>query len=319
MPTICRLCPHACRLTEGKVGRCRQRTVRQGQLVPINYGQITAVAVDPIEKKPLYHFYPGTHVLSIGGLGCNLSCSFCQNYHIAHQQAQTVKMTPAQVVALALAEQRSDPKQIGIAFTYNEPTMDYEFVLDTARLAKDKGLKTALITNGYLQPEPWQALLQHIDALNIDVKAFTEEFYRELCGASLEPVLRNVALAYEQSHVELTYLVIPGKNDRPEEMARLADWVASLSPDIPLHLTRYFPNYKLKIAATPVSSLEQLRQVAAEKLNFVYLGNVGMHVDTYCPRCGQLVVQRDFVSVLTLGLEQGKCQNCGRKLPFCLS
>ncbi len=314
MAITCQLCPHACRLSEGTLGRCRQRTVRAGRIVSLNYGLVSSIAIDPIEKKPLYHFYPGSEILSVGSLGCNLHCRYCQNYHIAQEQAETKQLQPAELVALAQAAQRNT-NNIGIAFTYNEPTVGFEFVLETAKLAKAKGLKTVLVTNGYLQPEPWLELLAHMDALNIDVKAFTEEAYRELCGASLAPILRNVEVAQEHSHVELTYLVVPDINDDPQVFKRFAAWVAALSPDIPLHLTRYFPSYKLKTAPTPLTTLEQLAQLAREHLNFVYLGNVGLSEETFCPQCGKLLIQRGMAPVVTKGLMRGKCTECGRSFP----
>ncbi len=312
--TTCQLCPHACHLGEGTLGRCRQRTVHKGHIVSLNYGQVTAIALDPIEKKPLYHFYPGSEMLSVGSLGCNLNCQYCQNYHIAQEQAETKQLQPAELVALAQAAKRNSDN-IGLAFTYNEPTVGYEFVLETAKLAQAADLKTVLVTNGYLQPEPWLELIKHIDALNIDVKAFTEEAYRELCGASLAPILRNVELAQEHSHVELTYLVVPGVNDDPQTFERFASWMAALSPDIPLHLTRYFPSYKLKTAPTPLTTLEQLARLARECLNFVYLGNVGTAASTFCPQCGKLLIQRGMVPTITKNLVRGQCAECGRSLP----
>jgi pyruvate formate lyase activating enzyme len=275
---------------------------------------VTAIALDPIEKKPLYHFYPGSTILSIGSLGCNMHCKYCQNYHIAQEEAETKRLQPAEAVALAQAAQRTT-NNIGVAFTYNEPTIGYEFVLETASLAKEKGLKTVLVTNGYLQVEPWLALLSHIDALNIDVKAFTEATYQELCSASLAPILRNIELAHEQSHVELTYLVVPGINDTLQEVERLVSWVAALSPDIPLHLTRYFPSYKLKTAPTPLTTLQQLARLAREQLNFVYLGNIGLPEATYCPQCGKLLIRRGMAPAVTKNLALGKCAECGRSVP----
>ncbi|NLW16677.1 MAG: radical SAM protein, partial [Firmicutes bacterium] len=199
--------------------------------------------------------------------------------------------------------------------TYNEPTVGFEFVLDTAKLAQQQGLKTVLVTNGYLQTEPWRELLAYLDALNIDVKAFTEEAYRQLCGASLAPVLRNVELALEQSHVELTYLVVPGINDEQKDFERFIRWVAGLSPDTPLHLTRYFPSYKLKMAPTPLTTLQRLASLAREHLNFVYLGNVGLLESTLCPQCSRVIIQRGLVSTVTPNLVRGKCVGCGRSFP----
>ncbi|HHW99614.1 MAG TPA: AmmeMemoRadiSam system radical SAM enzyme [Firmicutes bacterium] len=314
MPITCELCPHACQLREGALGKCGQRTLQAGRIASLNYGQVSSLALDPIEKKPLYHFYPGTEILSVGSLGCNLQCQYCQNYHIAHQQVASKRMQPAEVVALAQAAQRRT-SNIGIAFTYNEPTVGFEFVLDTAKLAQQQGLKTVLVTNGYLQTEPWRELLAYLDALNIDVKAFTEEAYRQLCGASLAPVLRNVELALEQSHVELTYLVVPGINDEQKDFERFIRWVAGLSPDTPLHLTRYFPSYKLKMAPTPLTTLQRLASLAREHLNFVYLGNVGLLESTLCPQCSRVIIQRGLVSTVTPNLVRGKCVGCGRSFP----
>lgn len=314
MSITCQLCPHACRLREGALGKCGQRTLQAGRIVSLNYGQVSSLALDPIEKKPLYHFYPGTEILSVGSLGCNLQCQYCQNYHIAHQQVASKRMQPAEVVALAQAAQRRT-SNIGIAFTYNEPTVGFEFVLDTAKLAQQQGLKTVLVTNGYLQAEPWLELLAHIDALNIDVKAFSEETYRQLCGASLAPILRNVELAQERCHVELTYLVVPGINDDPENFAEFVHWVAGLSADLPLHLTRYFPSYKLKIESTPLTTLQSLADLARKQLNFVYLGNVGRLESTLCPQCGRVLIRRGLVTTVTANLVQGKCIACGRNFP----
>lgn len=314
MTVTCQLCPHACQLRAGSLGRCRQRTLRDGRIVALNYGQVSSLALDPIEKKPLYHFYPGTTILSLGSVGCNLRCQYCQNYHIAQEQPECKEMQPQTVVNLAQATRRR-ANNIGLAFTYNEPAVGFEFVLETAQLAQSKGLKTVLVTNGYLQAEPWRELLKHMDALNIDVKAFSEEVYRELCGGSLAPVLRNVELAWELSHVEVTYLVVPGVNDEPKAFEQFTLWLADLSPDIPLHLTRYFPSYKLTMAPTPLTTLQQLASLAREHLNFVYLGNVGPLESTYCPQCGRLLIQRGLVPTVTPNLEQRKCAGCGRYFP----
>ena len=293
------------------------RLAQQGRVVPRQYGAVTAIALDPMEKKPLYHFYPGRNVLSVGGIGCNLSCSFCQNYHIAHEPAPVQILTPEQVIEFArrLPAARNN---LGIAFTYNEPTVGFEFVRDTSQLAQSYGLKTVLVTNGYLQPDPWRELLAYTDALNIDVKAFTEAFYQEHCGASLAPVLRNVAEACQECHVELTYLVIPGQNDDVDDFRRFAQWVAQLSPNIAVHLTRFFPSYKMQIIATPLSILQGLQQIALEYLNFVYLGNVNVAANTYCPVCNELLIRRYPYAIECIGIRDGYCSHCGQRLPIVL-
>ena len=269
----CDLCPHHCLVLPGKAGRCRMRTNKAQGLVADSYGVVSAIALDPIEKKPLYHFYPGSTILSLGSFGCNLRCQFCQNWQISQTTGDASHITPEAVVELA--RDYGDAGCIGVAFTYNEPLMWYEFVFDTAKLVQAAELKTVLVTNGYISMEPWQRLLTHIDAVNIDIKGWDEEFYRKLCGGSLQPVLDNARVARDICHIEVTYLLIPGHNDDDESLAGFARWIRdNLGGETPVHFSRYFPNYQLDIAPTPVYTLKRAREIASKWLSFVYLGNV---------------------------------------------
>ncbi len=269
----CHLCPHGCILSPEGVGACRARKNAGGELYSLNYARVASVALDPIEKKPLYHFHPGARILSAGTFGCNFKCGFCQNWTIAHRDAKTALLEPADLAALA--EEYKTQGNIGVAYTYNEPSIWYEYVLDTASLVKEKGMVNVLVTNGYICSEPLAKLLPFIDAMNIDVKAFTEAFYKRICSGSLEAVQKTVEAAAGRCHVEVTTLVIPGLNDSPEEIAGLAKWLSSVSPEIVLHLSRFFPNYNMTdIPPTPVSVLEEARVAATGYLKHVYLGNI---------------------------------------------
>jgi pyruvate formate lyase activating enzyme len=267
----CLLCPKHCHIPVGKTGLCLVRKNIEGVFVSLNYGVCSCGALDPIEKKPLFNFMPGSHIFSIGSMGCNFSCLFCQNYDFVHGRQELVTITPADVVAQAI---ELKPDNIGIAYTYSEPTVWYEFVYDTALLARKAGLKNVLVTNGYIEQAPLEKLLPYIDAMNIDIKAFREAFYTEICRGELEQVKQTVTLAANQTHVEITTLVIPGLNDSVDEIRKLAQWLSKLSPQIPLHLTRYFPCHQMTIPATPIDTLQGLQKIASRYLQHVYLGNV---------------------------------------------
>jgi len=271
----CLLCPHGCVIAEGQVGRCRVRKNLDGELFTLNYGLVTAMALDPIEKKPLRRFSQGQRVFSLGTFGCNFACSYCQNWQIAQQdQARLSSFFLAPKEAVAKAQELIPLGNIGIAYTYSEPLMWFEYVLDTAKLAKEVGLKNILVTNGYINPQPLKELLPFVDAVNLDVKAFTEGFYHELCQGHLEPVLRSAKLFAENCHLEITTLLITGKNDKLEEVAALAQWIAKIDRTIPLHLTRYFPNYKLQLPPTSYESMQKAKEVAESFLEHVFLGNI---------------------------------------------
>ncbi|MCL6635358.1 MAG: AmmeMemoRadiSam system radical SAM enzyme [Peptococcaceae bacterium] len=314
----CRLCPKLCTIREGHQGFCRVRQNRGGTLYPVNYGRVSSCGMDPIEKKPLYHFYPGHYILSLGTAGCNLRCGFCQNWEIAHGDPRTTEVTPQQVVELARRQGGRNRPNVGVAFTYNEPFMWYEFVWDTAPLIHQAGLKNVLVTNGYVNEEPLRRLLPYIDAMNIDVKGFTGEYYKENCAGRLEPVLRTVEIAHRQCHVELTTLLVTGLNDSRDEIRRLVEWVASLDPQIPLHFSRYFPNFEVDLPPTPLETLKTAYAIAREKLSYVYIGNAPQMdgSDTICPRCGATVIARTGYSISAAGLAKGRCARCGTGIPI---
>lgn len=310
----CRLCPHTCLLTPGRRGLCRVRENREGRLYTRNYGLCSSLAVDPIEKKPLYHFYPGSLILSAGTVGCNLGCEFCQNWEIAHGEPEVLPLSPN-----LLVEEAQEINCIGLAYTYSEPIVWFEFVLDTARLAREKGLKNVLVTNGFIQQEPLQELLPVIDALNIDVKGFNREFYRRVVHGDYEPVLRTAIRAKKAGcHVEITTLLVTGLNDDLSELEELVKWVrAELGVDTPLHFSRYFPRYKLRQPPTPLETMQRVWEMARRYLPYVYLGNVEdpRASNTYCPACGNLVIRRKGYAVSLPGLtEKASCRQCGEKL-----
>ena len=271
---VCPVCPHHCLLAEGQTGRCRARKNREGKIVSINYGKLTSLMLDPIEKKPLRRFFLGSRILSVGSFGCNLACPFCQNYEISMAdsgQAHWQEVTPEALAGLA--QEYQSYGNIGVAFTYNEPLVGYEFVRDTARLVRERGMKNVLVTNGCAEPLVLEELLPYVDAMNIDLKGFTGEWYEKL-GGDLETVKRFIARAAQDCHVELTTLIVPGENDSEEEMDREARWIASLDWEIPLHVTRFFPQYRMADKVpTPVERVYRLRNTAAQWLRYVYVGN----------------------------------------------
>lgn len=271
---VCSLCPHHCRLADGETGFCRARTNEGGAIRCKNYGRLTSVALDPIEKKPLYHFHPGSFILSVGSFGCNLRCPFCQNYTIsmADGQSETQDVTPAELAALAHDLSRRPHGNIGVAFTYNEPLLSYEFIMDAAPLLHERGLSVVLVTNGMIAPAPLEALLPHIDAMNIDLKGWQPDFYRRL-GGDLAAVKHTIARAVKSCHVEVTTLIIPGQNDSAGDMEEESRWLASLSPDLPLHISRYFPRWHENTPATPIETIERLAAIARKHLRFVHKGN----------------------------------------------
>lgn len=271
----CGLCPWNCRIADGALGRCRVRGNQDGRLLALTYGRVSSVALDPIEKKPLYHFHPGTTILSLGSNGCNFDCQFCQNWQISQRESELTSLAPTAAAALAADAPARDYRCIGIAYTYSEPAIWAEYVRDTARLVHERGLVNVMVTNGYINPEPLAELLPLIDAWNIDVKAFSEDYYRNVCGGRLEPVKETVAAVQAGgAHLEVTTLIVPGHNDSPSEIDALVDWLAALSPEIPLHISRYFPNYRLTTAPTPVETLLRIRDQARRKLQYVHIGNV---------------------------------------------
>ena len=274
MKALCELCFHHCALDEGQTGLCRARACQDGKIVSLNYGKLTSLALDPIEKKPLRRFHPGSLILSVGSFGCNMRCPFCQNHEISmagDSGIPTVEVSPEQLAAQAA--ELVPHGSIGVAYTYNEPLTGYEYVRDCATLVHEQGMVNVLVTNGTVEEEPWRALLPLVDAANIDLKGFTPSWYRRL-GGDLETVKRSIVLAAERCHVEVTTLLIPGENDSEEEIRELARWLASISPEIPLHLSRFFPQYQMvDRLPTPVEQVYRLSEAAQEYLSHVYTGN----------------------------------------------
>ncbi|MBU1808231.1 MAG: AmmeMemoRadiSam system radical SAM enzyme [Candidatus Omnitrophica bacterium] len=267
----CRLCPTECLIAEGHRGACGVRVNKGGILYSEVYGRITSASLDPIEKKPLYRYHPGEYIYSIGAKGCNLHCDFCQNWQISQSpDARLEDITPEEVISRA-----KSLKSFGIAYTYNEPFIWYEFVLECAKLARKNNLENVLVTNGYVNIKPLEEMLPYIGAMNIDLKAFNKKFYTKICAGRLESVLDVIKRAGKSCHIELTTLVIPGLNDSEKEIRDEAQWICdNAGPETPLHLSRYFPCYKMKLPPTPLETLERAREIAMESLKYVYLGNV---------------------------------------------
>jgi pyruvate formate lyase activating enzyme len=310
---ICLLCPHRCRILPGKAGLCGVRTNIGGEMVLPFYGAASSIAMDPIEKKPLHHFYPGSRILSIGFVGCNLRCPFCQNFSISQGTAAfTEKITPEGLADLAVAE-----KSIGIAYTYSEPLVHFEFVVDAAEAARARGLKNVLVTNGCINPEPASALLPLIDAANVDLKTFNPDFYTRELGGDLDTVKEFISLFARKTHVEVTTLVIPGKNDSEAEIDEISSFLASINSDIPYHLSCYYPTYKYVIHRTPPETVEKLARRARRKMKFVYTGNVHFgESNTYCPNCGNLLVRRIGYDTTIVGLRGNRCSSCQSAIPI---
>lgn len=314
----CLLCPQNCRLGHGETGRCGVRRAEGNKLVTLNYEMVSAVALDPIEKKPLYHFYPGSYILSIGTVGCNLSCGFCQNYELSTGMAPTRRMSSDNVVELAKRKFNGETS-IGIAYTYSEPMVWFEYVMETAKKAREDGLKNVLVTNGEIQPDPLEELLPLVDAMNVDVKGFSQRFYTKACSGPLKPVLETVERAAGRCHVEVTNLLIPDLNDSEEEFGSLVSWLAELDDTIPLHISRYFPHYKMNLPPTPIPTMLRAYDIARQSLKYVYLGNVGdeEHSTTFCHVCGTAVIVRSsFRLGVKVHLDGRKCTKCGAEQPI---
>ncbi len=264
----CDLCPHYCRLKPGQTGRCRVRMNHQGSLMSLNYGRISAIQIDPVEKKPLAKFMTGTKTFSIGSYGCNLHCPFCQNYHLSMETPDTQLIAPEKIIEQAL--QKRTPS---ISYTYNEPAVSYEYVQETARLAHEQGLANIMVTNGYICQEPLKQLLPFLDAMNIDLKTFNDNTYRSVCGGGLTPVLETIKTAASAVHIEVTLLLVTEMH-KLEELEEMFKWLSSISSDIPLHVSRYFPVYRHHEPPTSIRWIGQVHQLALKHLKYVYMGNV---------------------------------------------
>ncbi len=306
----CNLCPKFCVIGEGKRGFCYARINNAGKLYSEIYNRAMAANMDPIEKKPLYHFHPGARIFSLGTRGCNQRCDFCQNWHMLESDAPLEEITADEAVQAA-----SLRGSIGMAYTYNEPLIWFEFLLECAALAQQSGLVNVLVTNGYINPEPFAEVAPFIDAMNIDIKSMDPSFYKEICKSDLPPVLETCVTAHRMGiHVEFTNLLIPTLNDSDEQIGRLVDFVAGLDREIPLHFSAYFPCYKMKIEPTPLRTMRRAEEIARRRLDYVYLGNVRADdgANTVCPACGNTLVRRAGYATSIVGLEGKACSRCGR-------
>jgi len=315
----CELCPHRCRVAKGKRGICRVRENRDGKYYSLVYGNPCAVHLDPIEKKPLFHVLPGTGSFSLATAGCNFQCKFCQNWEISQASPEDVYSldVPPELIVNKAKEMRAH----SVAFTYVEPMIFYEYMSDIGILAKKAGLLNVTHSNGFVNPAPLKNLCKVLDAANIDLKGFTENFYRELCGGELTPVLETLkTLRKEKVHLEITNLIIPTKNDEMAVLKEMCLWIKKeLGTDIPIHFSRFYPLYRLKtLPPTPVSTLEKAREIALSAgLEYVYVGNIPGHAgeNTFCPKCKKMIIQRTGYMVGEINLKDGKCRFCGKPIP----
>ncbi|HOV09587.1 MAG TPA: AmmeMemoRadiSam system radical SAM enzyme [Spirochaetota bacterium] len=310
----CLLCPHRCHINSGKKGLCGVRENKDGVLYSTIYGEVSSMAMDPIEKKPLYHFYPGTEIFSIGTKGCNLRCPFCQNWSISQDlSARTYYKAPEEIVSMAITAD-----SIGIAYTYSEPTIWFEFVKDCSKLAREKKLKNVLVTNGFINPDPLVEMTEFIDAMNIDLKCFNEKTYKNVLKGDLEPVKESIKIAYEKGcFLEITTLIVTGLNDNMGELMAIAEFIASIDKRIPWHISRYYPSYKYDKSATDVNFITEVWESGLKVLDYVFTGNVHpfySRSDTVCPSCHGVVITRKGYHTVIKELEEGRCALCGYDL-----
>ncbi len=316
---ICEACARECKLKDNQVGFCGVRKNENGKLYLLNYGVLSAIHIDPIEKKPFLHYYPGSWILSVGSTGCSWACQYCQNYDISQRRkVEGIEVTPEKIVDLAIKT-----KSIGIAYTYNEPSTFIEFAHDTGLLAKEKGLKNAFVTNGYYTDKTINYLKEFLDAATIDLKGNGElDFLRRYTTASsIEPVLNAIKKLYSLGiHIEITDLVVPKIGDNLNALDKILDFIGEIDKNIPIHFLRFFPEYKLNyLEPTPIETLEKHYELAKKKgFKFVYIGNVPGHEaeNTYCPKCKNVVIKREGLSVVECHVKDGKCEYCGEKLPI---
>jgi len=315
----CMLCPRECRVGDGERGLCRVRENRNGTYYSLVYAQPCSIHLDPIEKKPFFHVLPGTEALSLSTVGCNLSCKFCQNWQISQsrpEDVETRETPPATIV-----EQAVSVHAPSIAYTYAEPIIFIEYMEDIARRARERGLRSVVVSNGYIRKEPLLDLCGLVDAIKIDLKAFDESYYRDICGATLRPVLDTIlAIRAQKVWLELVYLVVPTLNDSETKIAEMAEWIVkNLGPDVPLHFSRFFPQYRLEnLPPTPVSTLDRAYETCRRAgLHYVYVGNVPGHTaeSTYCPNCFRKVITRSGYRLESLDVKNGKCRFCSYPIP----
>lgn len=314
----CLLCPHKCTVEPLQYGLCKTRINRGGKLFTESYGILSAISSDPIEKKPLYHFYPGHSILSIGSFGCNLSCDFCQNCEISQIDQKILSRhsyrDPEDIVSKAVLHQNN----IGLAYTYNEPTVYYEYMIKCAALIKEQNLSNVMVTNGYINPDPLADLFPYMDAFNVDLKSFRNQFYKSRSGARLSPVLESIRqIAKSGRHLELTFLIIPDHNDNEKEWEEMIEWIADhCSKETVLHVSRYFPYFKMDKPPTPLSTMKRFIEMARERINYVYPGNTPqLDNHSYCPSCGNLLIERFLYKASVEGIgPAGECSICKHEI-----
>lgn len=315
----CGLCPNECVLGNGERGACRVRENRKGTLYTLIYSRLAAMHVDPVEKKPFFHFLPGSMAYSVATAGCNFSCKFCQNWELS--QAKPEDLDAVMVSPDALAHRAHASSSRIIAFTYNEPTIQYEYIIDASRKAREKHLRPVIVSNGYIRPEAGRQLTTSLDAIKIDLKSFSQKFYGEICGGVLNHVLKNLELVHKSgTWLEIVVLVIPTLNDSESEIRSMARWVKrNLSTDVPMHFTRFQSTYLMRnLPPTPVETLEQCREAArAEGIRYAYVGNVPGHrwENTYCHNCGAMIIRRSGFYAVTSMLRNGHCPHCATRIP----
>lgn len=316
---VCDLCPRRCVLRDGQRGFCFVRKNQDGVLVSDAYGRCCGLSIDPIEKKPLYHFYPGSNILSFGTAGCNMGCMFCQNWHLSKAKSlreMSYEVTPKEIAKLAKKHNCRS-----VAFTYNDPIIFIEYAIETAKECKKLGIKTVAVTAGYIEEKPRKDFFEFIDAVNVDLKAFSEDFYKKNCLASLKPVLDTLLYIKQKTDVwlEITNLLIPGENDSQEEIITLVDWIAdNLGLDVPLHLSAFYPSYKfMDKPKTPSEILKRARKMALVKdLRYVYTGNITDKEggNTYCPGCGNTIIDREYFQLARTSIKDSCCKSCGYEI-----
>jgi pyruvate formate lyase activating enzyme len=315
----CGLCPHRCVIQENKKGVCGVRENQEGKLYSLVYGRSISCAIDPIEKKPLFHFYPGSQAYSIATVGCNLRCGNCQNYQISQMPKDGGRIEGTEIPPQKVVEEAHSARCKSIAYTYTEPTIWFEYAYDTSIIASKKGIKNVFVTNGYITEEALKTAARHLDAANIDLKSMREDFYRENCGGRLQPVLDSIRLYKELGiWIELTTLVIPTLNDSTEELQQIADFIVSVGKEIPWHVTRFHPQYKLlNLPPTPIETLKKAREIGLESgLKYVYEGNVPGEggENTYCWNCGKILIRRLGYSILTNEIKDSRCRFCRERI-----
>jgi pyruvate formate lyase activating enzyme len=310
----CYLCAHQCKISPSNFGVCGIRQNVDGKLNTLVYAEAIAANIDPIEKKPLYHFLPGTGSYSIATVGCNFKCEFCQNWQISQVSKREGINYGKELLPKAIVDEAKAENCQSIAYTYTEPTIFFEYAYDTAKLASSAGLRNVFVTNGYMSKEALTTINPYLDAANVDLKSFRDEFYRNICKATLQPVLDSIKLMKELGiWVEVTTLVVPGQNDSPQELRDIAQFIASVGKEVPWHISRFSPNYKfLDSQATPIKTLKTAFNIGKKAgLKYVYLGNVLEGNDTFCCECSKLLVKRDYFSVTQNNIKEGKCSFCG--------